>query len=107
MVVLAFEGTGEFFDGRRASALRRQAVIESNVELQERELIKLASLAAAIAEALRQRGVADPVATLTAEAGTAIFRTAFTDWVRDATGPALAQVIRSSLHELRIDHAAE
>jgi len=44
---------------------RGQARLEFRAsELQERELIKLASLAAAIAEALRQRGVKDPVASL-------------------------------------------
>ena len=100
-VVLAFEGTGDFFDGRREAARSRQAVIDSNLELQERELIKLASLAVAIADALRQRGVTDPVATLAAEAGSAVFKTAFANWIRQPNGPNLSQVIRNSLEELR------
>jgi len=53
---------------RREFARQRQTVIAANAELQERELIKLASLASALAEALRQRGVPGPAASLTAEA---------------------------------------
>jgi len=41
----------------------------THAELQERELIKLASLASAIGEALRRRGVPGPAASLAAEAG--------------------------------------
>ena len=43
----------------------------------ERELIKLALLAAAVAGSLRRRGVADPAAILTAETGIANFKIAF------------------------------
>ena len=70
-----------------------RAIIAANAELRERELIKLASLAAALADALRQRGVRDPAASLTAEAGIAVFRVAFERWVeRDRP----ARPVRSS-----------
>jgi hypothetical protein len=59
---------------------QRQAVIAANTELQERELIKLASLASAMADTLRRRGVTDPAASLTAEAGIAVFKIAFQRW---------------------------
>ena len=86
---------------RREYSLRRQAVIDANAALQERELIKLASLASALADALRKRGVTDPAAGLTAEAGIAIFKIAFERWVNE-TGPAdLPELIRESLDELR------
>ncbi len=61
----------------REFAARRQEIIAANPELQERELIKLASLAGAVAQALRERGVGEPVAILTAEAGMTVFRVAF------------------------------
>jgi AcrR family transcriptional regulator len=80
---------------------RRQAVISANPELRERELIKLASLAAALADALRRRGVADPAASLAAEAGIAVFRIAFARWVADTSQRDLPQVIRESLDELK------
>jgi hypothetical protein len=67
----------------------------------KRELIKLASLASAIAGALRQRGVSDPAASLTAEAGIAVFKIAFTQWV-DEPGPAdLPHIMRESFNELK------
>lgn len=73
-VAAALEAAGAVLQARRESARQRQAVIAANAELQERELIKLASLASALAEALRRRGVKDPAAPLAAEAGIAVFK---------------------------------
>jgi AcrR family transcriptional regulator len=83
------------------AARRRQAIIAAHPELRERELIKLAVVAAAVADALRQRGVGDPAAALTAEAGMAVFRIAFERWIAQATAPDLGQLIRESLDELK------
>ena len=80
---------------------QRQAVIAANAELRERELIKLASLAAALAEALRARGVKEPSATLTAEAGVAAFKVAFAKWVEQPTKRNLPRLVRQSLDDLR------
>jgi AcrR family transcriptional regulator len=95
------EATVDLFEQRRESVLRRQTVIAANPELQERELIKMASLAAAMAEALRRRGVKDPAATLSAEAGIAVFRVAFERWIRDTRPRDFRRHIRESLGELR------
>jgi hypothetical protein len=76
-------------------------VIAANAELRERELIKLASLASAAAEALRRRGVKDPAASLTAEAGIAAFRVAFERWVQQPSKRDLPQLIRESLDQLK------
>jgi len=86
---------------RRAYALRRQAVIAANAELQERELIKLASLAAALAEALRRRGVTDPQASLTAELGIAAFKIAFQRWIDATNPPAFPELMSDSLGQIR------
>jgi len=59
----------------------RQALILVNPELQERELIKLASLATSLGEALRRRGVPDTAAELAAETGVAVLRIAVTRWI--------------------------
>ncbi|HEY2575166.1 MAG TPA: helix-turn-helix domain-containing protein [Streptosporangiaceae bacterium] len=80
---------------------QRQAVIAANAELQERELIKLATLATAIAAALRQRGVTDPAAGLAGQAGVAVFRIAFERWISQPGGRDLPQLIQESLDELR------
>ncbi len=80
---------------------QRQAVIAANAELQERELIKLAGLAAAMAGALRARGVPEPTASLAAEAGIAVFRVAFERWTAEDCEPDLAMLIRDSLDQLK------
>ena len=97
----ALEASGPVFEGRHKHARRRQAVIAANPRLQERELIKLASIASAIAEALRRRGVGESVAKLTAEAGVAVFRVAFERWITEGQRDQLPQFIRESLDELK------
>lgn len=97
----------DIFEERHDFARTRQAIIAANTELQERELIKLATLATALAGALRQRGVPDPVAPLAAEAGIAAFKVAFERWVDDATGAPLAQFVRESVDTLKAATAAD
>jgi AcrR family transcriptional regulator len=96
-------GAGAVFnEERRAHSRRRQSIIASNAELRERELIKLAALASAIADTLRRRGVSDPAASLSAEAGIAVFRVAFESWVDPDNELGWSELIRSSLAELRV-----
>ncbi|MFE0103684.1 TetR/AcrR family transcriptional regulator [Streptomyces sp. NPDC059009] len=84
-VAAGLEALADSFKGRRDFARQRQAVITSNAELQERELIKLASMSAALAEALRGRGVGAPAASLAAEAGVAVFKVGFERWIAEGT----------------------
>jgi AcrR family transcriptional regulator len=93
-IAARFELRGEF-------PQQRQTVISANADLQERELIKLASMATATAEALRQRGVKEPAASLTAEAGIAVFKIAFARWVDRANKRGFAELIEESLAELK------
>jgi AcrR family transcriptional regulator len=79
----------------------RHALLAAHAELQERELIKLASLTSAVAHALRERGVAEPAASLTAEAGIAVFKVAFERWVTGTEPGDLSQHVRTVLNELR------
>ena len=101
------DAAGALLQERRAYSRQRQAVIAANAELRERELIKLAALASAIAEALRGRGVEDPAASLAAEATIAVFRIAFERWTSTTGGPDLPRLIRDSLDELRAVTAGE
>jgi len=80
---------------------KRQAIIAANSDLQERELIKLIRLAAAGAEALRGRGVADPAASLAAEAGIAVLRIAFEEWASGPAGQDLHRLLADGLTELK------
>ncbi|MEU7860067.1 helix-turn-helix domain-containing protein [Nonomuraea sp. NPDC049141] len=100
-IAAALEAAGALFQERREHSQRRQAIIAANAELRERELIKLVSLASALADALRLRGITDPAASLAAEAGIAVFRIAFARWIDETGQSDLSQVIRESMDELK------
>jgi AcrR family transcriptional regulator len=84
----------------RAFARRRQRIISSNDELRERELIKLATWATALGDALRRRGVDEPAARLAAEVGMAVFKAAFERWVATTRGPKLPELVQETLDGL-------
>ncbi len=91
----------ELLRTRSAVAPQRQRIIKANSELEERELVKLATLAAAIAAALRERGIEPRPAALAGEAAVAVLRVAFQEWVADAENLDLAGLFREGLAELR------
>jgi len=62
-----------FMNGRRAFARERQRLIDAHADLQERELIKRATLTAALAQALKRRGTPDLAASLAADMGIGVF----------------------------------
>ena len=97
----ALEAVGAVIQQRGEWSRQRQAVIAANVELRERELIKLASLASALADALRRRGIKEPAASLSAEAGIAAFKVAFERWVQQPTKRNLPRLIRESMDQLK------
>lgn len=100
MIGAALDAAAARFAEVRDVAGPRHRIIASSRELQERELIKAASLSAAMARALRARGVADDAATLTALTGTTLMHVAYEQWVVDPerrpfglfAGVALAQL---------------
>ena len=85
---------------RREGSRLRQRVIAANPALQERELLKLAGVAAALAAALRERGVHEPSATLAAESGLTVFTVAFGQWLAEGEERPLEQVVGAVLAEL-------
>jgi AcrR family transcriptional regulator len=91
----------------REHSRQRQAVIDATAELRERELIKMASLSAALADGLRRRGVPEPDASLAAEAGIVVLRVAFGRWVSQQHDEDLAQIMSESLDRLKIITAAD
>ena len=98
----ALAGAGALLQGRAEFARKRLSVIAANPELQERELIQLASWAAAVTDALHQRGVPDPAARIAAESGIAVFRVAFEQWVQNPTRRNLPRIVMDSLDQLRV-----
>ena len=99
-VAAGLQAAGAVLQERRAFARQRQSIIAANSELREREIMKLASLAAALADTLRARGVEEPAASLTAELGMAVFRIAFERWVEAEKEQDLPKVMRETLDEL-------
>ena len=89
---------GEF---RRDLSRRRHAVIAANPELRERELAKLADYAVAVSAALHQRGVAEPQASLAAEAGMTVLRVGLEQWAEGDDERTLTEVMRDAMAEFR------
>jgi len=102
-IAAALEEVGGLIQAARGRdfARARRSIIAANAELQERELIKLASWADTLAGALNARGVDDRVARLAAETGIAVFHVAFDRWVGDDEDRDLPTLIRESFGELK------
>jgi AcrR family transcriptional regulator len=95
---------------RAASAMRPfnrelaphlQAAIAASSELQERAALKQVGMAAAMADALRARGVPDSVAGLAAELGVLAFRDAYATWAQAGNEEDFAELARVALERLR------
>jgi AcrR family transcriptional regulator len=92
---------GGLLEDRRDHAVRRSRIIAANPSLQERELLKLAAMVDATAEALRTRGVAEPTASLAAHSAVTVFQVAFARWVSADEPPGFAACIAEAAAALR------
>jgi len=101
-VVAAFRRVADEIFADRLDLVRvRQSIIEGSPELQERELRKMGSLAAAVAAALRAKGVGETTAILATESGVTVFRVAFARWVAPDCDASLTDLITEVVAELR------
>lgn len=96
----AFTAGSDWFDQRRDAAQRRRHILDAHADLREREWAKLAALAAAIAGALRARGVPDPAATLTAGVSVTAYHYATARWLADPRHGTLGQHLQAGFDEL-------
>jgi len=94
--------TAAFFAGRYAFAQQRQAIIDAHPGLQERELLKMDSLARGVAEGLVARGTPDAVARLAAQAGVGAFHVAFGQWIASDGSRELADLVREAFNAMAI-----
>jgi AcrR family transcriptional regulator len=102
LIAAALQAAALFFpDERRPYSRTRQTVIEQNPALQERELHKLAGLAATVAAALRARGIPEPTATLAAQSAATVFGVAFAQWIGEGESRSLPDITSEVLRELR------
>ncbi len=100
-VTAGLTNVAELFADRHTFATMRSRIISANPELQERELIKLQSLAGAIQAALVDRGVTVNAAMLAAQAGVTVFHVAFARWVQQDDPTTFRALMDDSLQELR------
>jgi AcrR family transcriptional regulator len=103
VVASALEAAGADLQARRdfAYVRARYAIVTEHAEVQERELIKMASLAAAVTRALLARGVAELTASLVAETGIMVFKVSFERWVTAKKPGDLATHIRLAMDALK------
>jgi hypothetical protein len=85
---------------RRDFLAKRQAMIASNADLQERDLLKRAALTAIMAEALRERAVKEPTASLAAQVGALALSVAYLRWLEPANRKTLTKLAEQALREL-------
>jgi hypothetical protein len=81
-------------------------VVAASAELQERDALKGLALVAAIAEALRQRGVADMTAQMAAQTGALALKLSYDRWLGAGNKAEFGEVARQTLAELQTASAA-
>jgi AcrR family transcriptional regulator len=102
ILLCAFRKAGRILEDNRPFSEPRLEVIAVTPALRERELAKAASLTEAVAEALRQRDVADRLASLAAQTGWAAFHHAAQAWIDDPSQSLDAHLLQAfdDLHAL-------
>ncbi len=100
-VRIAVEAMSKLMHGRRALSRERQRIVAAHADLRERELIKRATLTAALAGALQRRGVREPAASLAADMGMAVFHVGFGRWLEDPAGRELVDVVHEGFDQLK------
>jgi AcrR family transcriptional regulator len=107
LIGAALDAAAVRFEEGRAWAGARHRIIASSPELRERELIKAMSLAAAMAAALRARGLGDTAAALAAQTALTVMNVAFEQWIGDPGRIPFQQLAAEALTQLREIASAE
>ena len=103
-IARALTAIADFFPPeRRSFGIRLRAVVAAHSDLQEREALKGAGMAAAVDRALRDRGVSDPAASVAAQLAVMAFHVAFVRWADASNEQPFGEVAQQALQEL---HAA-
>ncbi len=102
LVALALDALAGMFPAERREFARwRSALLAAEPALQERELLKLATLTQALASALTDHGVEGIKAAVAAEAAIGVFHVGFAHWIADGEERDLAGLQREALAALR------
>jgi AcrR family transcriptional regulator len=100
-VRIAVEAMSALMNGRRAHARERQRIVAAHADLQERDLIKRATLTAALAQALQTRGVPEAAASLAADIGIGVFYVGFVRWLDDPAEREIDQIVHEGFEQLK------
>jgi AcrR family transcriptional regulator len=100
--------SGEMGPMNRELGPRLKAAVAASAELQERDALKSVGMAAAMTDALIERGVAEPTARLASEMGVLAFKQGFDRWAGAARADddGLARHALAAFAELREAAAA-
>jgi AcrR family transcriptional regulator len=101
MAAAALHAVAGMFEDRRPWSLGRQRVIAANPALVEREQSKMARLSEAVGTALRERGIAEPTASLTASSCISVFHIAFQAWIAEDNTRGFPQIVSETLDALK------
>jgi len=103
LTIGAFEAAAAWLQSRRdfSDVRARYAIVTEHAEVRERELIKMAALAAAVTKALHARGVSEPSASVVAESGITLFKVGFERWVSAKKPGDFATHIRAAAGALK------
>jgi AcrR family transcriptional regulator len=99
VVAQAFESVAPFIDSHRSIVKLRQHLISTHGDLQERELMKLHTLASAVEQALKQRGIESSHARVVAELGAVVWKIALENWRADKNELGFAKHVQAALVE--------
>lgn len=101
LVGRALDAAAGFFpEDRRSWSRARQEIIDANAALGERELGKLATLKTRLGEAMRERGVPEPAATMAAETTVTVFHLSFAQWIAPGEERPFAAIVHERLDAL-------
>ena len=103
LTIEAFEEVAAWLQTRRdfSDVRARYVIVTEHAEVRERELIKMASLAAAVTKALHARGVGEPTASVVAESGITAFRVGFERWLSAKKPGDFSTHIRAAANALK------
>jgi len=105
VAVRACEEAARLLQARRdlSEVRARNSIVTEHAEVRERELIKMAALAAALTQALHARGVSEPMASVVAETGISVFKVGFERWISAPKKPGdFAKHIRAAAEALKV-----
>lgn len=89
----------QLFEQHREVAIKRRRIVDASPELQERDMLKRATMADTIAAALRDRGIPEQAAVVAAWSTVAVFYLALARWTDPANDRTFAHLIHAVLDE--------